>query len=449
MDLKRLFCGLLLALACLLAIATFAPAAGDTPTGVLYVELGGAISPAQVDLLEAALDAARQRGDALLLLRLDTPGGLSESMRRMVQLMLNAPVPVVVWVGPAGAHAASAGVFLVAASAAAGMSPQATIGAASPVDIGGGELSKTMAEKVKNDILSLVRGVVEARHRNVDWYVKAVEESVSATGVEAVQLRVVEYLAGDPQDLLVQVGARGIDYHGQTLRFDGAAARLDHFEPGFRYRILSWLLDPQVAYLLLLGGLAGLFFEFATPGAIVPGVVGGLCLLLGLYALSILPTNVAGLLLIIFGVVLFILEIHFTSYGLLSVAAILALFIGSTILFRAGPGFAGLPLRTTVVTVAAVSALIGAGVWLAAKAQAARPALGLSSLVGTTAVVRSWQDTSGQVFVHGELWNATSRASGLAVGARVHVVAASGLTLTVAPLEEAAAAQPHAPSHDT
>ncbi len=404
---------------------------------VLVVELEGAISPAQADLLEEALANARERGDSLLLLRLDTPGGLAESMRRMVQLMLNAPLPVVVWIGPAGARAASAGVFLVAASDAAGMSPQATIGAAAPVGIGGGELSKTMAEKIRNDILSLVRGVAEARNRNVDWYVRAVEESVSATGVEAAQLRVVEYLADDARDLLVQIGARGLVHHGRTMRFDGAAARLESFEPGFRYRLLSWLLDPQVAYLLLLGGLAGLFFEFATPGAIVPGVIGGLCLLLGLYALSILPTNVAGLLLILFGVVLFILEIHFTSYGLLSVAAIIALFIGSMILFRFEPGFRGLPLRTAVVTVAVVSALIGSGVWLAAKAQAGRPALGLPSLVGEVGEVRSWLGLSGQIHIHGEIWTARAQTPDLAIGSKVKVISAVGLTLEVAPQEMA------------
>ncbi|MDY7002320.1 MAG: nodulation protein NfeD, partial [Thermodesulfobacteriota bacterium] len=269
-------------MACVLAYA-LAKASPETPPEetrpfpVVYAEIDASISPAQVDLLEDSLAECEKRKAGMLLLRLDTPGGLGDSMRKMVRLILNSKVPVVVWVGPSGARAASAGVFIVAASAVAAMSPQSTIGAASPVGLGGRNVDKTMAEKIKNDILSLIRGTAAARDRNVSWYVEAVERSVSITASEAVMLQVVELMAQDPQDLLSQVGARGLKWKGEVLRFQADDVEWIEFEPGVRHSILSWLLDPQVAYLLLLGGMAGLFFELATPGAILPGVLGGMC----------------------------------------------------------------------------------------------------------------------------------------------------------------------------
>jgi len=358
---------------------------------VIYAEIEASINPAQVDLLEDALAECERRKAGMLLLRLDTPGGLGDSMRKMVRLILNSKVPVVVWVGPAGARAASAGVFIVAASALAAMSPQSTIGAASPVGLGGRNVDKTMAEKIKNDILSLIRGTATARNRNVSWYVEAVEKSVSITASEAVTLQVVELMAQDPRDLLSQIGAKGLTWRGEVLRFQAADVELIEFKPGIRHRILSWLLDPQVAYLLLLGGTAGLFFALTTPRAILPRVVGGTCQLLGLYALSILPTNAAGLLLILFGLVLFILELKVTSYGLLSVAGLVCFFIGSTILFRFEYGMAGLPLSTIIGAGLVLAAAIGTGVYLVAKAHSRKPSLGLETLVGTEAEVRTWE----------------------------------------------------------
>ena len=202
-------------------------------------------------------------------------------------------------------------------------------------------------------------------------------------------------------------------------------------EPGFRYSVLSWLLDPQVAYLLLLGGMAGLFFELTSPGAIFPGVLGGLCLLLGLYALSVLPTNVAGLVLLLFGVVLFLLEVHVTSYGLLSVAGVVSLFVGSTILFRAGEG-AQVDQMTVIVTVVGMSALLGLAVWLTAKAHHEKPGGGLEGMVGARGVVQRWSGNRGSILVHGELWSAVS-ADNLeySAGDVVRVIRAESLTLEV------------------
>lgn len=403
---------------------------------VLTAEIQGAISPAQVEVLEDALrQAAADRAD-LMLLRLDTPGGLVTSMREMVQLILNSQIPVAVWVGPSGARAASAGVFLVAASAAAAMSPQSTIGAASPVDMGGKDVDSTMAAKVKNDIISLVRGVAEARGRNVDWYVKSVEDADSITATEAVLLKVVDFLAKDPQDLLEQLAVKGLVWQGKTLRFAARDVRFVEFNPGLRHRLLSWLLDPQIAYFLLLGGMAGIFFELTTPGAIFPGVFGGLCLLLGLYAMSVLPTNVAGILLILFGLVLFILELKVASYGMLSVAALVSLFIGSTILFRTEAGVQGLPLSTVLSGMAGFALIFGGVAYLVTRAQLRASPLGSAAMVGLLAEVRAWKQGRGQVFVNGETWNARAAAdTSLVAGDRVRVTAVHGLTLTVEPLD--------------
>ncbi|NJB67980.1 membrane-bound serine protease (ClpP class) [Desulfobaculum xiamenense] len=407
------------------------------PFRILHARIEGTINPAQRDLLEDALSEAGLKRAGLLLLTMDTPGGLGDSMREMVQAILNSPIPVAIWIGPAGARAASAGMFLVAASHVAGMAPTATIGAASPVSIGGGDMNGTMAAKVKNDVLSLIRGIAAQRKRNVEWYEEAVEKSVSITGEEAVLKGVVEIAATDVNDFIAQVAARGIPHEGRTIRFDPARTDIITFTPGARHTILSWLLNPQIAYLLLLGGLAGLFFEMTTPGAVFPGVFGGLCLLLALYALSVLPTNAAGILLILFAMLLFILEIFVTSYGLLSISALLALFFGSTILFRVDYGFTGLPMATIISTVAGAGIIIGAGLYLIARAQRLAPRLGPQTLKGQTGTVRTWHSTEGQILIRGEIWSAHSAsAQDLPPGQRVTVVDLDGLTLIVEPKGE-------------
>lgn len=400
---------------------------------VLYVELDGGISPIQVDLLELSIQEAEQRGFDMILLRLDTPGGLVESTRGIVKEMLNSPMPVLVWVGPSGARAASAGVFIVAASDVAAMSPQTTIGAASPVTMGGGDVNGTMERKVKNDILSLLRSLASRKDRNIEWYAKAVEEADSITASEAVMSGVIEMLAEDPDDFLLQAGARGVPTSGGVLRFSLDNVNLVPYEPGFRYDFLSWLLHPQIAYFLFLGGIAGLFFEVSHPGSIFPGVAGALCLLLALYALSVLPTNAAGILLILFSLVLLILEIFITSYGLLSIAALLSLFIGSTILYREGTGLV-LPLSSILATVITLAVFVAAVLYLISKAQLRKPTQGQEAIIGAPATVRTWSGTHGRVFLRGEIWNAVSRTPMQpSPGDTVRIVRVEGLTLTVEP----------------
>lgn len=400
---------------------------------VLFVEIDGAISPAQVDLLEQALEACGDDGHAMLLVRLDTPGGLVDSMRTMVMQILNAPVPVGIWVGPGGARAASAGVFLVAASNVCGMAPQSTIGAASPVGSGGEEIPETMAKKVKNDLMSLVRSVAADRGRNVEWYELAVDESVSITATEATMKKVVEFIASDRKDFMVQASARGVQFNKSKVEFDPDSVVFTDYEPGFRYDFLSWLLDPQVAYFLLLGGMAGLFFELTTPGAIFPGVFGGMCLLLGLYAMSVLPTNAAGLLLMLFGLVLFGLEIKIVSYGMLGVAGTACLFIGSVILFKDSSGVGALPIRSIIVTVAGVSMILASGVYLVARSARKKSKEDLNGFIGQSATVLEWDNGRGKVFISGERWNAKSLDDHHIYneGDQVVIVGVDKMTLTI------------------
>jgi membrane-bound serine protease (ClpP class) len=401
------------------------------PVVVLEASLNGAISPSQADMLESALAKARESHAAMLLLTLDTPGGSIDVMRRMVKSMLNAPVPVVVYVAPAGARAASAGVFLVAASTLAAMAPQTSIGSASPIGPGGSDIKGDMNAKIKNDLESLLRGMATSHGRNVSWYVRFVSKAANINALEAARLGVVECIAVDRDDLMVQIGKRGIPTKNGPFRFDAARVRYETFDPGWRHGLLSWLLDPQIAYILLLVGMAGLFFELTTPGAILPGVLGSLSLLLALYALSVLPTNATGLLLLLLGGVFFLLEIYVTSYGLLGLSGLISLFLGSLLLFR-GHGLGGLPLSLILPTVIGISLFLGVIAWMVAKAQLRRSPSGVNALVGELAVVRTWEGRQGKVFVRGEIWDATCQSERLIEpGRQVRILAVEGLRLLV------------------
>lgn len=424
----------------MLAMGGFASHAVESPVSsggfpVLSGEIEGPITPATEDILRAMLIEAEEGGAKAILIRLDTPGGLVSSMRTMIKSMLASPLPIVVWVGPSGARAASAGVFLVAASHVAAMAPQTTIGAASPVSMQGKDIDKTMQAKIKNDIMSFVRGIAASRGRNSQWYEQSVDEAVSVSAAEAAMLNVVEVIARDRTDLFEQLAIRGISFDGVAIGFEPSEVRFVEFDAGMRYRLLAWLLNPQIAYLLLLGGLAGLFFEFSTPGAVFPGVFGGLCLILGLYALSVLPTNAAGVLLILFALVLLVLEVYVTSFGMLGIAAMASLFFGSTILFDPSSGLAGLPLSLILSTIIPLSLLLGGCLVVITRAHRSRPASGLNAMTGETALVRSWQGKEGKVFVRGELWKAQS-VEDLHEAASVRIVEVRGLTLLVEALQE-------------
>lgn len=374
---------------------------------VLTVEIDGPITPAQEELLQDALKQASEDEYINLLIRLDTPGGLAESMRNMVKLMLNAELPVTVWVAPSGARAASAGVFLVAAADLAVMSPQTTIGSASPVDITGGEPDDTMSKKIVNELLSLIKSVAQERGRNVEWYEAAVLESANLEAEEALQMRVIDLIAGSQEDLLAQLGKKGVKIHNEEIFFEPGDIEIVVFEPGLKYKILSWLLHPQIAYLLFLAGMAGLFFEFSNPGAIFPGVVGAFCLVLGLYSLSVLPTNVTGILLLILGFIFIIIEVNVPTFGLLTVAALVSFFFGSLFLFDPVYPYFQLPIMTILPIVVTLTLLLLLLAYLIGKSQLA-PKTSESGIHSDKVKVLSWKGDQGKVKVRGEIWNARS-----------------------------------------
>ncbi|MBI9111211.1 nodulation protein NfeD [Maridesulfovibrio ferrireducens] len=398
---------------------------------ILYGQLEGAISPAQVSLIENMAKLAVDDEHDLILLRLDTPGGLTTSMRDIVKIMMNPPVPICIWVGPEGSHAASAGVFMVAAANVSAMAPGTTVGAASPVSSSGDDLPDTMSKKVTSDLASLIKGVARKRARNINWYSDSVTKGVSIDAQEAVTLNVVDFIAVSPDDFLEQLGAKGLLLNGEEVKFSKNGYSLVNYEAGLSYSVLSWLLNPQVAYFLLIAGIVGLFFELVSPGAIFPGVVGGFCLVTALYAMSILPTNATGLLLMLLGGVFFILEVFIVSYGLLSVAAIISLFVGSLVLFRGGE-VQQLPLGTIIGTVLSFAVFVGSVVYLVAKAHSRKSDLGVQGMIGLEGEVINVQDTKLKVRVRGEIWNAVyDDESVLELGSKIKVINAEGLTLTV------------------
>ena len=426
------------ALAVLLGFAGLASAA---PAPVATIELEGVISPVTLRLVGIAIDRAQaERAQALVIL-LDTPGGLERSMRAIVQRMMNAEVPVIVFVSPTGARAASAGVFITMAAHVAAMSPATNIGAASPVAMGG-TADKTMMKKVENDSAAFIRTVALERGRNAEWAEKAVRQAVAITEREALKLKVIDLVADSLPDLLDKVDGRTIKLPKSTVTLATKGAPLRPIEIGFRDRFLNVITDPNVAYVLMMLGMLGLFFELSNPGVILPGVIGGISLILAFFAFQSLPINYAGLLLILFGIVLLVAEIKIVSHGVLAIGGVVSMALGSLMLFDAPE--VGFRVSWWVIgpTVAGTAGLflfvIAAGV----RALGRPPATGAEGLVGKLATVRERLAPEGQVLVAGEIWRAVIDGEPLEPGVQVRIVAVDGLTLRVAKTEaEAAKAQ--------
>jgi membrane-bound serine protease (ClpP class) len=430
----------LAALVCLAAApAGGAPAPAEAPQTegagtVLLAVVDDAITPVSAKFVEEALAAAAQRRAAALVIELDTPGGLVSSMREMVKDILASPVPVAVYVAPGGARAGSAGVFITIAAHVAAMAPGTNIGAASPVSAGGQDIDETMKAKVTNDAAAYIESLARQRGRNAEWAITAVREAASITAEEAARIKVVDFVAGSVAELLDKADGRTVQLETgpATLRTRGAA--VERFDMRWNLAVLSVLANPTLAYLLFLAGLAGITIEFYNPGAILPGVVGVIALVLALLAFQALPLNSGGLLLIIIGVGLLIAEVKITS-GVLGAGGVVALALGSLILFDwSAPAYLRLSLTVVIPTVAVVAGLllflVGAGV----RAQG-RPAMGgQEGLVGEVGEARSRIAPQGTVFVHGELWTARS-ATPIEAGERVRVTGLDGLVLVVEPAE--------------
>jgi len=393
---------------------------------VMIVELEGAISPGTATYIIRGLEDAVKGGAVLTVVRLDTPGGLASSMRRIVKSMLNSPIPVVVYVGPKGAGAASAGVMLVVAAHIAAMAPGTNIGAAHPVTAGGKDIGKTMSEKVVNDMASYARGIAKERGRNGEWVERAIRESVSITAEEAVKNNVIDFIAKDIDNLLDLLDGRKVELPGGKITLKTKGLSKIYYRPGFRDRVLRTISDPNIAYILMMIGLAGLYFELAHPGGIFPGVIGAISLILAFYSFQTLPVNYAGLLLIALAIIFFVAEVKVTSYGILSIGGLISLVLGSIMLFE-GMRVSLELMMPTVLLVGAFFVIVAA---LAYKAYRAKPKGGAEGLMGEVGVVKEWADNEGLIFVHGEYWRAMA-GERLEPGEEVEVAEIRGLTLKV------------------
>lgn len=417
---------ILLAAIFMLALLGAGPAAAES-RDVYIVQVADAISPGTADYIKSSIKTAENRQAACIVIQLDTPGGLAESMRQIVQAILASRVPVVVFVAPGGARAASAGVMITMAADVAAMAPGTNIGAAHPVGAGGQDIDGKMSEKVINDMVAQARSVAEQRGRNADWVEDAIRESVSVTESEALKENVIDLIAKNTEDLIRQLNGREIKDKG-TLKLDNANKIV--MEETLRTKILRTISNPNIAYILMLIGLAGLYFELSHPGAIFPGVIGGISLILAFFALQTLPVNYAGILLILLAIVLFIMEMKIASYGLLSVAGVVCLLLGSLMLFEGDTPDMQLSLQVLLPTVIIVSGFFVAVAALVFRAQLSKPSTGSYGLVGEIGVVKKALTPEGKVFVHGELWNARSKEP-LEEDARVRVVKVVNLILEV------------------
>ncbi len=416
---------LLVLLVLLLAIPGHVSA--EETAAVHILKVAAPIGPGVAGFVADALAAADREKAACIVIQLDTPGGLAESMRQIVTKILATQTPVIVFVAPSGARAASAGVMITMAADIAAMAPGTNIGAAHPVGAGGKDIDETMSEKVVNDMVAQARSVAQQRGRNADWVEEAIRDSVSITETEALRENVIDLVADDLDALLTLLDGRRVKSKG-TLALKDAPRKM--VAEGLRTKVLRAISDPNIAFILFLIGAAGLYFELSHPGAIFPGVIGGLCLILAIYAFQVLPVNFVGILLMVLAVIFFILEIKVTSYGMLSVAGTIALFLGGLMLFKESDYGIRVSLGVLVPAVGAVSVFFAVVAGLAFKAQVAGARTGLSGLIGEIGIVKQAIDPEGKVAVHGELWKARADDA-LAAGQTVRVVAVDGLTMTV------------------
>ncbi len=411
-----------------LLLPTAAWAAETRPIYVL--KAAGSINPGLAEFIVDGIREAEQRQAQALVIELDTPGGLDTSMRQIVQAISNSRVPVLVYVSPSGARAASAGVFITEAAAVAAMAPGTNIGAAHPVSVGMGKLDQTMEKKVLNDFVAYGRALAEERGRNPDWMEKAIRQSVSISASEAVKLKVVDLVADNLQELLGKVDGRRVLVQGKPVILKTAGVPVKEIPEALRYRVLKYIADPNIAFILMMIGLAGIYFELAHPGVVLPGVIGAICLLLAFFAFQTLPINFIGILLILLSFVFFILEFKVTSYGLLSVAGVASLFLGAVMLFRGGGPEMGVSWGVLVPTVLTVSLFFIIVAGIVFRSHLRRSPAGAEGMVGEPGTAVTALAPEGQVYVHGEYWHAVSEEP-VAAREPIEVVAVIGLKLRV------------------
>jgi membrane-bound serine protease (ClpP class) len=409
-------------------------ASGTLPAQTVHViTLDATINPASAEYIHNSIENAAASGAECLIIRLNTPGGVLKSTRVIVTDLLTARVPVVVYVAPSGAQSASAGAFITLAAHIAAMAPGTNIGAAHPVGMQGGEKDSIMNEKATNDAAAFIRTISEKRHRNIQWAEDAVRKSISITETEALSDSVIDLIAPNVAELLRAIDGKKVTIDGAERTLHTSGASITEIDMGWKYKLLLVLSDPNIAYIFFLLGLYGLIFELYNPGAILPGVVGFISIVLAFYSLHTLPVNYAGLALIVFGVILFILELKITSHGLLAVGGIVSLLLGSIMLINSESSleFVAISWGVIIPAVLCTAAFFLFAIGMGIRAQRRKPTTGVEGIVGEEGETVSAIDPSGQVRVHGEIWTAVSGGEAIPAGSKVFVVRVEGLRLTV------------------
>jgi len=416
-----------------MGLSVLAQSQGSSSPHVDLIVIYGSINPAVDDFIRESIARAKSNGAHALIIQLDTPGGLLSSTRTIVKEILGAPVPVIVYVAPSGAGAGSAGVFITMSAHIAAMAPGTNIGAAHPVASGGQEVKGVMGEKIENFTASFSETIARQRGRNAEWAIQAVRKSVSITEKEALKLNVIDIVAKDMNDLLKQADGRKVDLDGRQETLALKDAEVIRHEMNLKQRVINTIADPNIAYLLLMAGILGLYMEFSHPGVIFPGVAGAVCLILALISLQVLPFNYAGLFLIFLGVTLLIGEAFVPSFGVLGIGGVISLALGSFLLFDTQNSDLGVDRSIVFTAVATLASFVFAISYLVYRSQKSKPTLGLEGLLGQIGEVKARLNPAGKVFVHGEYWNAEADAE-VDVGEKVEVIGYQGMSLKVRPL---------------
>ena len=421
---------LLVGTLCLFLCTPVSAAESQPQAFVNRVMVDGTINPAVVEFISESIQQSHDAGAGALVIQLDTPGGLLSSTRLIVRNILGAPLPVIVYVAPSGAGAASAGTFITLSAHVAAMAPGTNIGAAHPVGAGGKEVESVMGEKMENFVAAYGEAIAHRRGRNVEWAVKAVRESAAADAVQAVKLNVVDFIAPNLDQLLNEATGRSVEVNGKKIPLALAGAEVRTLEMKPSQKFIDFIANPTIAYFLVMVGILGLYLEFSSPGLIFPGVIGAICLLLAAMAFQVLPINYTGLVLIVLGVILLVGELFVPSFGILGIGGIVCFALGSFILFDS-PGETLVVPRGIVLT---ATATVGAGIlivgYLVIKSQRRQAALGESGMIGATGEVTERIAPDGKIRVRGEIWTAKSDET-IEPGEKAVVESVEGLQLSV------------------
>ena len=379
-------------------------------TNIIHkITVDGVINPVATEYILESIENAEKAGAELLIIEMDTPGGLMVSMHDIVKGILGADVPVAVYVSPSGSRAGSAGVFITIAAHIAAMAPGTNIGSAHPVNMGGAQdTSQVMEEKIVNDAVAHIRSVAEKRGRNADWAESAIRESANITEKEALNLNVVDYVVSSVDSLLIAIHGKEVEVLSGSRVLNTENTRIESFEMNWRQKVLDMLSDPNILYILFMIGMAGISLELYNPGSILPGVVGGICIILALYSVQTIPVNIAGLLLIIFSVILFLLEIKVPSFGLLTIGGIVSLVLGSIMLVDSPLPFLQISWKVILAATITITLFFAVAMGFVLRAHRKKPSTGKEGLVDKEGIALEVLNPSGQIEIHGEIWKAIS-----------------------------------------